>query len=698
MAEPADMLSREEEETEDHLPPHDVLLRLWQRGEQPAIDRFLAEHRPLEPLQVAAVLSIDQAQRWQRGERIPVEQYLPRYPELQSDPEAIVDLIYQEFLLRERLGEQPALAEYLNRFPNHAEPVRALVFTHKALQQPVPPRPATVSAAPAVDKTVVQSKSPVALQPPLLPIRSRIGSLAVNQTQELLRKRLRVTVIVFFLAGLIPLGEILLYWLKGNVTDLVYIQLLSSGTAYVVVFFSTALLWGRHQLGLIGLRRLELLLFGVVAFLFAINHYLVLRDPHLIPYADLGISGIVNRAKSLSITWFGLIVLYGMFIPNTGRRCAAVASAMALFPMTAAAFAVAYQPIETSLALSFVLTLWLILVLAVVAAIAGSHRLYVLQQEAQAARKLGPYKLKRRLGAGGMGEVYLAEHILLRRPCALKLIKPERASNALDLRRFEREVQATATLTHPNTVQLFDYGHTDEGTFYYAMEYLPGLNLQELLEQTGPLPVGRALHLLLQVCGALKEAHSVGLIHRDIKPNNIIVGQRGGIHDVAKLLDFGLVRVQNPQEDETRLTQEGTIAGTPAFMSPEQAVSHENVDGRSDIYSLGAVAYFLLTGQPPFTGRSAVQVLAAHLHQQPQPLTTIRPDLPLELQTIVLRCLAKEPAQRYADIGALEEALQTCRGSHPWSAEDAAGWWASPARTHPTEDGRLIVATGEWQR
>jgi serine/threonine-protein kinase len=196
----------------------------------------------------------------------------------------------------------------------------------------------------------------------------------------------------------------------------------------------------------------------------------------------------------------------------------------------------------------------------------------------------------------------------------------------------------------------------------------------------------------------LKEAHSVGLIHRDIKPNNIIVGQRGGVHDVAKLLDFGLVRVENTQEDETRLTQQGTIAGTPAFMSPEQAIGQDSIDGRSDIYSLGALAYFLLTGQPPFTGRSAVQVLAAHLHQQPQPLTTKRPDLPLELQAIVLRCLAKEPAQRYADIGVLEEALETCRASHPWTAEDAAAWWGAPTKRHTTEDGQIIAATGEWQR
>ena len=186
-----------------------------------------------------------------------------------------------------------------------------------------------------------------------------------------------------------------------------------------------------------------------------------------------------------------------------------------------------------------------------------------------------------------MGEVYLAEHVLLRRPCALKLIRPERAGDPKNLRRFEREVQATATLTHPNTVQVYDYGHTDDGTFYYVMEYLPGLTLEELVKRHGPLPPARAIHFLRQVCGALEEAHAVGLIHRDIKPGNVIVCERGGVHDVAKLLDFGLVLSPVSEADGEKLTQDGAIAGTPAYMSPEQAGGQDDVDARSDIYSLG---------------------------------------------------------------------------------------------------------------
>src|SRR5262245_60391171 len=251
------------------------------------------------------------------------------------------------------------------------------------------------------------------------------------------------------------------------------------------------------------------------------------------------------------------------------------------------------------------------LALAVAVAVHGSYRIEVLRQEAVASRRLGQYQLKQCIGSGGMGDVYLAEHVLLRRPCAIKLIRSERAGDPTNLARFEREVQATATLTHPNTVEIFDYGHAADGTFYYAMEYLPGISLDELVRRHGPLPAARVIHLLRQVCGALQEAHTAGLIHRDIKPGNVLVCQRGGRHDVAKLLDFGLVQVHGLNPDGQQLTQEGAIAGTPAYMSPEQAAAKADLDGRSDLYSLGAVAYFLLTGQPPFVRDSAVQTLSA---------------------------------------------------------------------------------------
>jgi serine/threonine-protein kinase len=319
-------------------------------------------------------------------------------------------------------------------------------------------------------------------------------------------------------------------------------------------------------------------------------------------------------------------------------------------------------------------------------AVHGANRIEVLRQKALESGKVGPYHLKQRLGSGGMGEVYLAEHGLLRRPCAVKLIRPERAGDAHFLRRFEREVQATAALTHPNTVQVFDYGHASDGTFYYAMEHLPGLDLEQVVSRHGPLPPGRAVHLLRQVCGALAEAHAIGLIHRDIKPSNSMVCERGGRHGVAKLLDFGLVRAPTlAQGDGITLTQVGALAGTPAYLSPKQAAGKADLDDRSDLYSLGALAYFLLTGRPPFVHQTAVQTLKAHLSEAVVPPGQLRPGLPADLEEVVLRCLEKEPARRFPDTNALDQALSQCACAGDWSETAAAEWWRQcPAPATPT--------------
>jgi serine/threonine-protein kinase len=296
--------------------------------------------------------------------------------------------------------------------------------------------------------------------------------------------------------------------------------------------------------------------------------------------------------------------------------------------------------------------------LASAMALFGARRFEALREEADRARRLGQYQLKSKLGAGGMGEVWLAEHVLLRRPCAVKLIRPEHVGDARFLRRFEREVKATAGLSHPNTVEVYDYGHDEDGTFYYAMEYLPGLSLEDLVRQSGPLPAGRAVHLLRQVCGALQEAHGVGLVHRDVKPGNVLVCERGGVPDVAKLLDFGLVRSDARPAGDATLTEVGTIAGTPAYMSPEQARG-ETADARSDLYSVGAVAYFLLTGEPPFVRSSAVQTMAAHLGDPVEPPGQRR-GVPADVEAVVMRCLEKDPARRFQSAAELERALASC--------------------------------------
>ena len=314
-----------------------------------------------------------------------------------------------------------------------------------------------------------------------------------------------------------------------------------------------------------------------------------------------------------------------------------------------------------------------LLTLAAISAF-GAHTISRLRQQVVEARQLGQYRLGRRIGSGGMGDVYLAEHQLLKRPCAVKLIRPGELLKAGTIKRFEREVRINATLSHPNIVEIFDYGRTEDGVYYYVMEYLPGLSLAELVARHGPLPPERAVYLLRQVCLALHEAHEAGVIHRDIKPSNIFAARRGGRDDVAKLLDFGLVQPAstNLSADPSRV---GQIVGTPLYISPEQALGERKLDARSDIYSLGAVAYFLLTGRPPFDEGSAIAAIIAHARDQAPPPSRFRDGLPEDLERIVMRCLAKAPAERYPDAESLELALAECACAGKWDKYQANRWW-----------------------
>ncbi len=256
----------------------------------------------------------------------------------------------------------------------------------------------------------------------------------------------------------------------------------------------------------------------------------------------------------------------------------------------------------------------------------GAHLVNTLRIRAIEARPLNQYRLGERIGVGGMGEVHLAEHRLLKRPCAIKLIRPERAGNPRRLELFEHEVRATARLTHPNTVEIFDYGHTQEGTCYYVMEYLPGLSLEELVAADGPLVPGRVIFLLRQACEALAEAHTAGMIHRDLKPANLFATERGGRYDFVKLLDFGLVQEVNDPARAGRC-RDGAICGTPAFMAPEQVLNDRPLDHRCDLYAIGAVAYHLLTGRPPFEGESQTQVMDAQVRDPVVPPSRLCPDV-----------------------------------------------------------------------
>jgi serine/threonine-protein kinase len=495
-----------------------------------------------------------------------------------------------------------------------------------------------------------------------------------NEIQALLRKRLLVVAAIFLLAATLGATLPLLAGPPWPGWPLPLLALLLPFIAVSAASLAWLLRAGR-SLSLPALRGIELVLFGSLALGMVV---IVVGEGQgaLLWCARRGAIGMSHGARFAGLPWFAGIVIYGVLIPNTWRRCAAVVGVTALAPLALhTAIGLADRTLDRGLLLVFLLEMALWMSIGVAIAVFGSHHLAVLRREAFEARKLGQYQLRRRLGAGGMGEVYLAEHVLLRRPCAVKLIRPEQAGDPKNLLRFEREVRTTATLTHPNTVQIFDYGHAEDGTFYYVMEHLPGLTLDQLVTRHGPLSPGRAIHFLRQLCGALQEAHAVGLIHRDIKPGNVIVCKRGGVHDTAKLLDFGLVLPPAGSPDSDKLTQEGAVTGTPAYMSPEQAGGQDNLDARSDIYSVGALAYFLLTGRPPFADRSPVRMLAAHLYEFPAPLTQHRPDVPGDLQAVVLRCLAKEPAARYADAESLETALASCPAAGAWSAKEAARWW-----------------------
>jgi len=290
---------------------------------------------------------------------------------------------------------------------------------------------------------------------------------------------------------------------------------------------------------------------------------------------------------------------------------------------------------------------------------------------------LGQYQLGEKLGQGGMGEVYQAHHAMMRRPTAVKLMLNQ--DDAADLARFEREVVLTCQLTHPNTVALYDFGRTEDGRIYYAMEYLEGLPLDALLKTYGPLPAGRVVYLLAQACGALAEAHGKGVIHRDLKPANLFVAQRGGVPDFIKVLDFGLAKHFDKQPGDLAITMGNVMSGTPAYMSPEVLGQKSEIDGRSDLYAMGCILYELLTGKPPFMAGAMFDLLRMHLEQTPELPSLRNPSVqvPADLEAVVMRALAKDPAQRQQSAAQLRRELLACACAREWNEERAQAWWAA---------------------
>ncbi len=493
-----------------------------------------------------------------------------------------------------------------------------------------------------------------------------------DETQRLLRSRL--TWAALDLMIVLGIGYI------GNLFAVNSPWLAFRTIMLVTIVASYVLLRTERPLSIQSLRSIEIALFGGVAV-----------QVGLMMYSRMVFFTLASDATSLTgtqdfyLTAFCLHVLtYGTFIPNAWWRSVIVNFAMGMIPYGVWFAVTTIHPSSIDLLASnrAAAPIPVTLIAAMIGSI-GSHIIYTSRREAFQAKQIMQYRLHAPIGSGGMGDVYRAEHVLLKRACAIKLIKPDKAVDNLTLHRFEREVIATAKLTHWNTIDIYDYGHTPDGTFYYVMELLEGENLQRLISGYGPMSPSRAVYLLSQACQALQEAHDSGLIHRDIKPANIFVTHRGGYWDVLKLLDFGLVKetsekdraLSEPTTPTRTTTGSYSFSGTPLFMAPEQATRYEEVDHRSDIYALGIVAYFMVTGTTPFSGAKTVDLIIAHATQPPTPPSEKNPEVPKDVEAVILRCIEKQPDDRFQSATELYDALQQCLPGDRWTPSKAKEWW-----------------------
>jgi len=390
-----------------------------------------------------------------------------------------------------------------------------------------------------------------------------------------------------------------------------------------------------------------------------------------------------DRSIEPEISWIGAVVLmFAAIVPSTPAKtmlAGTVAVSMNPIAMWIARARGHWHFESATDALLMHYPDYLLLGVAVVI----SHVVTGLGQQVAKAREMGSYQIGELLGRGGMGEVYHATHRMLARPAAIKLIRPEMiggtdpAAAQLAVARFRREAETAASLRSPHTVELYDFGVTDDQTLYFVMELLEGLDLESLIRQHGPLPAGRVVHILRQVCASLEEAHVRGLVHRDIKPANIHVGRVGLVYDFVKVLDFGLVKpIAEGNLENSFATQGGLVIGTPGYMAPEMALA-DKVDGRADLYSLGCVAYYLLTGRQVFEADTVMQVFAQHLQTAPVPPSQRGPvTVPGDLEQLVLNCLAKKPEDRPQSAGELERRL-TLLNIENWTNVHAQQWWAA---------------------
>ncbi len=391
--------------------------------------------------------------------------------------------------------------------------------------------------------------------------------------------------------------------------------------------------------------------------------------------ADTGRTGAIELVTAVMLA----LTCRAVIIPSSGTQTLALGSAAAAAAITVFTWQALHHPVELAIETqdrprdhALTMVLWSALTVATTAV--ASRVIYGLRREVRAARRIGQYELLEKIGEGGMGVVYRARHGLLRRDTAIKLL-PRANLPAERLQRFEREVQQTARLSHPNTVAIFDYGRTPDGVFYYAMEYLDGIDLELLVSHQGALPLGRAAHVLRQVLLSLTEAHEMGLVHRDIKPANVILTERGGEPDVAKVVDFGLVKDLRDAA-APGLTAAGAITGTPLYLPPEAITNPEAMGHAGDLYAAAAVGYFLVTGTHVFRGGSVLEICAQHLSKPPEPPSErLGRPLPESFERLMLSALAKRPEDRPTSARAFREALDACEGIPVWTYSEAHAWW-----------------------
>lgn len=388
------------------------------------------------------------------------------------------------------------------------------------------------------------------------------------------------------------------------------------------------------------------------------------------------IKGEIHHVYLMLLGASNIIAVRAIVVPSTMRRTLLLSLAALVAPVGMVALCTIRSP-EVSAAVASNLSIGAVMwaTIAVASATATSRILFHLRGQVRQVQRLGQYTLEQEIGAGGMGVVYRASHAMLRRSTAVKLLLPDKTGDAA-LRRFEREVQRTAQLTHPNTIAIYDYGRTPAGVFYYAMEFVDGVTLQHLADEDGPQPAGRVIHLIRQACGALHEAHQAGLIHRDIKPANIMLCERGDQPDVIKVLDFGLVKDLGAEDEAMSRTD--MVVGTPLYLAPEVIEDPAAVGPHADLYALGAVAYCLVTGKPVFEAKTVVALCSQHLGMTPlRPSERLGAPVPGDLEAVIMACLAKRPEDRPASARALSDALDTLGDAHAWTEAAARTWWKS---------------------